>query len=67
MKIALIIIGTLGGLFALLKVNQLVTEIGSTPSTAYGASNIAANVAVICIGLIVCFACFQRIFRKPKP
>jgi len=66
MKIVLIVIGALGGLYALFGIIQLVNAIGSSPVTAYGGSNIAASVVPVCLGLIVCVVCFQRAFRKPK-
>ena len=68
MKIVLIIIGTLGGVYAVFGVVQLVkTMSSSNANTAYGGANIAASVVPICLGLIVCLACFLRAFRKPKP
>lgn len=67
MKVVLIIIGSLGGLYAIFGIVQLVrTLLETNPGTAYGGSSIAASVVPVCLGLIVCVACFQRSFRKPK-
>jgi hypothetical protein len=64
MKVVLIIIG---GLYAVvggfLFIRTLMT---SNPGTAYGGANIAASVVPVCLGLIVCVACFQKVLRKPK-
>jgi hypothetical protein len=66
MKAILIIIGSLGGLYAVFGIVQSIrTLLESNPGTAYGGANIAANVLPVCLGLIVCLACFQRAFRKP--
>ncbi len=67
MKAFLIIIGALGGLYAVFGIIQLIsTMMTSNPGTAYGGANIAASVVPVCLGLIVCLACFQRAFRRPK-
>jgi len=67
MKVVLIIIGSLGGLYAVFGIVQLIrTLLEANPSTAYGGSIIAASVVPVCLGLIVCLICFQRAFRKPK-
>jgi uncharacterized membrane protein len=67
MKGVLIIIGSLGGLYALFAIIQFIrTIMTSDPGTAYGGANIAASIVPICLGLIVCLACFQRAFRKPN-
>jgi len=68
MKVVLIIIGSLGALYAFFGAVQFIsTLLSSNPGTAYGAANIAASVVPVCLGLIVCALCFQRIFRNPKP
>jgi len=68
MKIVLIIIGSLAGLYALVGTIQFIwTMLNSDPSTAYGTANIAASVVPVCLGLIVSIACFTSAFRKPKP
>ena len=67
MKIILLIIGSLAGLYTLFAVVQLLRNfLASDPGTAYGTMNIAASVVPVCIGLIVCLACFMSVFRKPK-
>jgi uncharacterized membrane protein len=67
MKVALIIIGLLGGLYAVFGIVQFIwTMLTSNPGTAYGGANIILSVVPVCLGLIVCVACFQRAFRKPK-
>jgi hypothetical protein len=67
MKAVLIVIGALGGLYAAFGLIQFIRALlVSNPETAYGAANIAASVAPVLLGLIVCLACFQRAFRKPK-
>jgi uncharacterized membrane protein len=65
-KVVLIIIGSLGVLYALFGILQLIrTLLETNPGTAYGGSSIAGSVVPVCLGLIVCLACFQRAFRKP--
>ena len=67
MKVVLIIIGSLGGLYAVIGIVQFIrTMMTSNPGTAYGGANIAASVLPVCLGLIVCVVCFQKAFRKPK-
>ena len=66
MKAVLIIVGSLGGLYAAFGILQLIrTMMTSNPGTAYGGASIMASVVAVCLGLIVCLACFQRAFRKP--
>ena len=68
MKVVLIIVGSLAGLYTLVAVVQLIHNLlTSDPSTTYGTMNIAASVVPVCLGLIVCLACFMNVFRKPKP
>jgi uncharacterized membrane protein len=68
MKVILIIIGSLAGLYTLVGVIQFIRAmLTSDPGTAYGTANIAASVVPVCLGLIVCLACFMGAFRKPKP
>ena len=67
MKVVLIIIGSLGGLYAIVGSFLFIrTIMTSNPGTAYGGANIAASVVPVCLGLIVCVACFQKAFRNPK-
>lgn len=67
MKVALIIIGSLGGLYAFFGVVQFIwTMMTSNPGTAYGSATIVLSVVPVCLGLIVCVVCFQKAFRKPK-
>ena len=67
MKVVLMIIGSLGGLYAVAGGSLFIrTMITSDPGTAYGGSTIAASVLPLCLGLIVCIACFQKAFQKPK-
>jgi uncharacterized membrane protein len=66
MKIVWIIIGALGGLFALVGIGQLVKVYTTTNvETAYGGSSLAAAVFPICLGLIACLYGFQKAFQKP--
>lgn len=66
MKIAWIMLGVLGGLFALVGIGQLLKAYMTTNAeTAYGAANLAAAVFPICLGLIACVYGFQKAFRKP--
>jgi hypothetical protein len=67
MKVVLIIIGSLGGLYAIVGSFLFIrTIMTSNAGTAYGGANIAASIVPVCLGLIVCVACFQKAFRKPK-
>lgn len=66
MKAVLIMIGSLGGLYAAFGTVQFIrTLLQSNPATAYGGANIAASVLPVGLGLIVCLLCFQGAFRKP--
>jgi hypothetical protein len=68
MKIVLITIGSLAGLYTAAAIVQFIYSLlTSNPGTAYGTANIAASLVPVCIGLIVCVACFASVFRKPKP
>ncbi len=63
-RVVLVGIGTLGGLYAAAGAFQLVRVLWSTDSaSANGGSMTAAAVLPICLGLIVCLACLQRAFR----
>jgi uncharacterized membrane protein len=65
MKVVLIIIGSLGGLYAIVGMVQFIrTLMTSDPGAAYGVTQIAASVVPVCLGLIICLICFQRAFRK---
>lgn len=67
MKLVWIVIGVLGGLFALVGIGQLLkVYMATNAETAYGASNLAAAVFPICLGLIACVYGFQKAFRKPS-
>ena len=67
LKAVLILIGSLGGLYAVFAIVQFIrTLLESNPGTAYGAANVAASVVPVCLGLIVCLFCFQRVLRKPS-
>jgi hypothetical protein len=67
MKVLLVIIGCLGGLYAFFGAIQMIRTItASNPGTAYGGANIAASLVPVCLGLAVCVACLQSAFRKPK-
>jgi uncharacterized membrane protein len=67
MKVVLIIIGVLAGIYALLGVVQFVGRVLSNdPSTAYGIADIAASAVPVCLGLVVCLICFTTAFRKPE-
>ena len=72
MKIVLIVIGSLAGLYTAAALVQFIYALVSTNAgTANGTANIAASVVPVCIGLLVlvlvCVACFAGAFRKPKP
>ena len=67
MKIPLIIIGALAGLYATFGIVQMIyVLVTSDPGSAYGVTNIAASVVPPAIGLIVCIVCFQKVLAKPK-
>ena len=67
MKILLIIIGSLAGLYATVAVIRLVyVLVTSDPGSAYGVANIAASLVPPVIGLVVCIVCFQKVLAKPK-
>ena len=66
MKVLLIIIGSLGGLYAAIAIVQFIHALSeSNPGSTYGVTNIAASAVPVCLGLVVCLVCFQRAFRKP--
>jgi len=65
MKIILIVVGSLAGLYAVAQfVNRLLT---TNSGNAYGTANLAASVVLVCLGIVVCVACFTTAFKKPKP
>jgi hypothetical protein len=67
MKIVLIVIGVLAGIYAFFGIIQFVmTLLSSDPASAYGTANIAASVVPVCLGLIVSVACLTHAFKKPK-
>jgi hypothetical protein len=66
MKAVLIILGSLGGLYAAVGIVQFIrTLLTINPGTVFGGAMIAASVVPICLGLALCLFCFQRAFRKP--
>lgn len=66
MKTFLIILGSLGAIYAVFGIVRfLQLLVFSTPVSTYGVASLSASVLPVCIGLIVCLACFQRAFRKP--
>jgi hypothetical protein len=68
MKILLIIIGSLAGLYAAFGVVQFIgVLLTSNAAAPYWVSQIALGLVSVLLGLIVCLACFQAAFRKPKP
>lgn len=67
MKVVLILVGALGGLYAVAGTIQFIHTLSTSPGTAYGGANIAASVVPVCLGLIVCLVCFRRAFRRPRP
>ncbi len=68
MKVNLILVGVLGGIYAAFGIIQLIRTLAAAdPGTPYGAANLAASVVPPCLGLIVCLVCLQRAFRKSKP
>ena len=67
MKVIMIVIGSLGGLYAVAAVAEFIKAVKTNnPGTAYGGTEIAASFVPVCLGLIVCLACFQRALRKPS-
>jgi hypothetical protein len=67
MKVLLVIVGCLGGLYAFFGAIQMIrTMMTSNPGTAYGGANVAASLAPVCLGLAICLVCFQRALRKPN-
>ncbi len=67
MKVLLLIIGFLGGVYASFGVVQMIrTMMASNPTTAYAGANIAASVVPVCLALAICVVCLQRAFRAPK-
>jgi uncharacterized membrane protein len=67
MKIVLIVVGALGGIYAIAGIVQLVSVMNTTnPESAYGTSRLAASVVPVAIGLVVCLVCFGTVFSKPK-
>jgi uncharacterized membrane protein len=68
MKIILTIIGSLAGLYAAFGGVQFVSVLLTSNTAApYRVSQIMLSLVPVLLGLIVCFACFQAAFRKPKP
>jgi uncharacterized membrane protein len=68
MKVLLIAIGSLAGIYALFAIIQFIGAIATNdPNSAFGTANIAASVVPVCLGLIVSVACFTAAFKKPKP
>jgi uncharacterized membrane protein len=68
MKVVLVIIGSLAGLYTVAAIVQFIYKLlTSDPGSAYGTASIAASVVPVCIGLIVSVACFSGAFRKRKP
>jgi hypothetical protein len=68
MKVVLFIIGLLGGLYALFGSVQLIRSLlSSDAGSTYGVASISRSLVAVCLGLIVCLACFQRVFRKSRP
>ena len=66
-KILLIVVGSLGGIYAIAAVVQFVNVLFAVDAdNPYRTATIAASVAPICFGLMVCIACFSAAFKKPK-
>lgn len=68
MKIVLIVIGSLAGLYAAVGAVLFIVAL-ATPQgiSAYAVSNVVLHLVPVCLGLIVCLACFQGAFRNLKP
>ena len=65
MKILLIVIGSLAGLYAAVALVQMgYVLVTSDSGSAYGVANIAASVVPAAIGLLVCVVCFQKVMAK---
>lgn len=66
MKNTLLFIGgLLSGAYTLAAVwQQTKTLTTHDPSTTFGATNLAASIAVACLGAAVCVACFAGVWRK---
>jgi hypothetical protein len=63
--IALIVVGVLSGLYAVGSAAFLIQALFTHGlATSSGISMVAAHVAPPCIGLIICLACFKRVFHK---
>jgi uncharacterized membrane protein len=68
MKIILIVIGSLAGLYAAFGVVQFIgVLLTSDAAPPYWVSQIVLCLVPVLLGLIVCLACFQAAFRKRKP
>ena len=66
-KFLLVIIGLLGGLYAIFGAIQMIrTMMASNPGTAYGGANIAASLVPVCLGLAICVACLQKSIAKAQ-
>lgn len=68
MKIVLIVLGILAAAYTVFAVVQLINLL-SAPNTGstYGVGQMAGGVLAVCLGLIVCLACFQQAFKKADP
>jgi hypothetical protein len=62
-----IVIGVLGGTYALIAMIQFIKVIASSnTSSAYGQANIAAHIVPICLGLAIFLVCLKPAFQKHK-
>ena len=62
MKILLIVVGVLAGVFAILQLLQLLGIFGGDAS----AYNIIPGIALTILGVAISLACFKRAFGPPK-
>ena len=67
MKVILILIASLAGIYSIFAVVQLVRAFTvSNSDSAYGISNIAASVVPVVLGFAVCLVCLQKALAKTK-
>jgi hypothetical protein len=67
MKVLLIVVGSIAGLYAVTGVTLFVRALATNNAgTLHGGANIAASLVPPCLGLIVSIVCFQRALRKSR-
>ena len=63
LKAVLIIVGSLGGLYAFVGLIQFIWTV-IPQNHAGGGAEIAASIVPVCVGSIICAFCFQKALRK---